>query len=59
MGIATVYLAQGVKDGTITLGEGNSFEVPGLGTLTFGKDNLIITGNLDTFNADNINDYDF
>ncbi len=59
MGIATVYLAQGLKDGTITLGEGNSFEVPGLGTLTFGKDNLIITGELDTFNADNIDDFQF
>ncbi len=59
MGIATVYLAQGLKDGTITLGEGNTFEVPGSGTLTFGPNNVVITGAPDTFNAENINDFDF
>lgn len=59
MGIATVYLAQGLKDGTITLGEGNTFEAPGLGTLTFGPNNMVIVGELDTFNADNIDEYAF
>ena len=41
MGTTTVYLAKGLKDGTIKLGEGNTFEVPGLGTMTFGKNNLV------------------
>lgn len=59
MGIATVYLAKGLKDGTIKLGAGNSFDVPGVGKLTFNKDNLVNTGVLDTFNKDNIDKYNF
>jgi len=59
MGITTVYLAQGLKDGSITLGEGGTFEVPELGTMTFGANNLVITGGLFKFDADNIDQFDF
>lgn len=58
-GRVVVHLATGLKNGTIKLGEGNSFEVPGLGTMKFGKNNLIIVGNMDTFNKDNIDQFDF
>lgn len=59
MGTTTVYLAKGLKDGTIKLGEGNTFEVPGLGTMTFGKDNLIIVGAFQTFTKDNVDEFKF
>ena len=48
-----------MKDGSITLGEGNTFEVPGIGTETFGPNNLVIVGSLDKFDAANIDDFDF
>ncbi len=59
MGICVAYLAAGLKNGTIKLGEGNTFEVPGLGTETFGKFNLVTVGSLDTFNKDNIDQFNF
>ena len=59
MGITTVYLAKGLKDGTIKLGEGNTFEVPGIGTMTFGPDNLVIVGPFQTFTKDNVDQFQF
>jgi len=59
MGTTVVYLAEGLKNGTIKLGEGNTFDVPGIGTLTFGKYNVVTTGVLDTFNKDNIDQFNF
>lgn len=59
MGIATVYLAVGLKSGKIKLGNGRTFAVPGIGTLKFDKNNLAIVGNLDTFNAENIDQFNF
>lgn len=59
MGIATVYLAKGLKDGTIELGEGKTFEAGSLGTLTFGPLNVVNVGGLFTFNADNIAEFAF
>ncbi len=59
MGVVAVHLAKGLKDGTIQLGEGNSFEVPGLGTMTFGPDNVIIVGAFESFNKDNVDTYGF
>ena len=49
MGTTTVYLAKGLKDGTIKLGEGDTFEVPGLGTMTFGPNNLVNRGRVPDF----------
>lgn len=59
MGVTTVYLAKGLKDGTIKLGEGNTFEVPGLGTMKFGPNNLVIVGAFQTFNKDNVDQFKF
>ncbi len=59
MGIATVHLAQGLVDGTVELGEGNTFEAGSLGTLTFGPLNVVNVGGLFTFNADNIDEFAF
>jgi hypothetical protein len=59
MGVVAVHLAKGLKDGTIKLGEGNSFEVPGLGAMTFGPDNVIIVGAFESFNKDNVDTYGF
>lgn len=59
MGVVAVHLAKGLKDGSIQLGEGNSFEVPGLGTMTFGPDNVIIVGAFESFNKDNVDDFGF
>lgn len=59
MGITAVRLAQGLTDGTIELGEGGSFEVPELGTMTFGPNNMVITGGLFRFDASNIDEFDF
>lgn len=59
MGITTVYLAKGLKDGSIKLGEGNTFEVPGIGTMTFGKDNLVIVGPFQSFTKENVDQFKF
>jgi rhamnose transport system substrate-binding protein len=59
MGTVVVYLSAGLKNGTIKLGEGNTFDVPGLGKETFGKNNLVTVGSLDTFNKDNIDQFNF
>ena len=59
MGITTVYLAKGLKDGTIKLGEGNTFEVPGLGTMTFGPNNLVNVGAFQSFTKDNVDQFNF
>lgn len=59
MGVATVYLAKGLVDGTIELGEGKTFEAGPLGTLTFGPNNLVNVGGLFKFDKSNIGDFDF
>jgi rhamnose transport system substrate-binding protein len=53
------YLAVGLANGTIELGEGKSFEVPKLGKFTFGKHNVVITGEPLVFSKDNIDQYNF
>lgn len=59
IGITVVYLAHGLKNGTIQLGEGNTFEVPGLGTMKFRKNNLVIVGPFQEFNKDNVDEFNF
>lgn len=59
MGIATVYLAKGLKEGTIELGEGKTFEAGSLGTLTFGPNNVVNVGGLFSFDKNNIGEFDF
>jgi rhamnose transport system substrate-binding protein len=59
IGMTVATMAYGLERGTITLGEGNTFEVPGLGTMTFLENNLVLVGPLFTFTQENIDDFDF
>lgn len=59
-GWLATYFAKGVKDGTIKNEVGATFEVPNLGTVTINENNSINTqAELTTFNADNIDDFNF
>ncbi|WDR02329.1 hypothetical protein PSQ19_17150 [Devosia algicola] len=59
-GLLAAYFAVGVKNGTINNEVGATFEVPELGTITIGENNVMNTqAELTTFNADNIDDFDF
>lgn len=59
-GLLAAHFAVGVKNGTIENKPGNTFEVPGLGTVTIGDNSVINTqAALTVFNADNIDDFDF
>ena len=59
-GLLAAHFAVGVKNGTIENKAGNTFEVPGLGTVTIGENSVINTqAALTVFNADNIDDFDF
>ena len=54
------YFAMGVNDGSIKNEVGATFEVPNLGTITINENNSINTqAGLTTFNADNIDDFNF
>lgn len=53
------YLAVGLAKGTIELGEGKSFTVPGLGEFKFGKNNVVITGEPLVFTKENVGRFDF
>jgi rhamnose transport system substrate-binding protein len=59
-GWLAAYFAVGLKDGTMTNMVGGTFEVPNLGTITINEGNSINTqAALTTFNAGNIDDFDF
>jgi rhamnose transport system substrate-binding protein len=59
-GWLAVHFAKGVIEGTITNEVGSTFEVPNLGTVTINANNSINTqAELTTFNADNIDEFDF
>lgn len=54
-GLVAVYFAKGYLDGTIKNEVGQSFDVPGLGTVKIRENNsMIAQEELTTFNADNI-----
>ena len=55
----TGHLAVGLAKGTITLGEGKSFDVPKLGSFTFKKNNVVITGEPLVFTKDNVDQFNF
>jgi rhamnose transport system substrate-binding protein len=55
----TGHLAVGLAKGTVTLGEGKSFDVPKLGSFTFKKNNVVITGGPLVFTKDNIAQFNF
>lgn len=59
-GLVAVYFAKGVIDGTIKNEVGQSFDVPGLGTVTIAENNsMIAQEELTTFDASNIDDFNF
>lgn len=59
-GWLAAHFAVGVRNGEIEIAPGNSFEVPKLGTVTIQDKNVINTqAELTTFNAENIDDFDF
>ena len=54
------HFAVGLKNGTMTNAVGATFDVPNLGTITINAANSINTQSaLTTFNAANIDDFDF
>ena len=60
MGEVYSALAKGVIDGTIKNEVGQSFDVPGLGTVTIAENNsMIAQEELTTFDASNIDDFNF
>jgi rhamnose transport system substrate-binding protein len=59
-GWLAAHFAKGVVEGTISNEPGQTFEVPNLGTITIGENNVINTqSELTTFDINNIDDYDF
>ena len=59
-GWLAAHFAVGLRDGTMTNEVGATFDVPNLGTITINENNSINTQSaLTTFNAENINDFDF
>ena len=59
-GWLAAHFAVGVKNGTIRNEVGESFEVPELGTITIGENNVMNTqAELTTFDASNIDDFNF
>ena len=59
IGYTNAYLAVGLKNGDIELGEGKTFQAGKLGELTFGKNNLVICGPPFIFDKDNIGEFNF
>lgn len=59
-GWLAAHFSVGLKNGTMTNEVGATFEVPNLGTITINEGNSINTQSaLTTFNAGNIDDFDF
>jgi rhamnose transport system substrate-binding protein len=59
-GWLAAHFAKGVVEGTISNEPGQTFEVPNLGTITIGENNVMNTqAELTTFTIDNIDDFDF
>ena len=59
-GWLAAHFAVGLKDGTMKNEVGSEFDVPELGTITINENNSINTqAALTTFNADNIDDFNF
>jgi rhamnose transport system substrate-binding protein len=59
LGYLAAYAAAALASGQISGAEGEKFKAGKLGERTIGKDGEVILGPPTTFNADNIDDYDF
>jgi rhamnose transport system substrate-binding protein len=58
-GAVASYIAVGLSNGSIKAKEGESFDVPGKGKFTFGKNATVIAGPPLVFTKDNIDQYHF
>lgn len=58
MGYAAVYLVDAIRDGFEPT-PGASYDAGKLGERSFGEDNVVIAGPLTTFDADNIDNFNF
>jgi rhamnose transport system substrate-binding protein len=58
-GILAAHLAAALINGTLTAEPGASMNVPGVGDRVINEETQVITGPPVTFNADNIDDFDF
>jgi rhamnose transport system substrate-binding protein len=59
MGFVAGYVGSQLKQGKITLSEGQKLNVPGMDPVTIGPNNVIYIGPLLTFDKGNISKYDF
>ncbi|GAA1781319.1 rhamnose ABC transporter substrate-binding protein [Nocardioides hankookensis] len=59
LGYLAAYAAKALVDGDIKGDEGDTFEAGKLGEFTVDKDATVLLGDPYTFNADNIDDFDF
>lgn len=59
LGYLAAYAAKAMIDGTITGKEGDSFEAGELGTFKVGADSEVLLGDPFTFDASNIDQFDF
>jgi rhamnose transport system substrate-binding protein len=59
LGYLATYAAAALANGDITGEEGDSFEAGKLGSFEVGADGEVLLGEPFTFNADNIDDFDF
>lgn len=59
LGYLATFAAQALVDGDITGEEGDSFEAGDLGTFEVGADGTVLLGEPFTFDASNIDDFDF
>ena len=59
LGYLAAYAAKALIDGTITGKDGDSFDAGDLGKFTVGADGEVLLGDPFTFDADNIDQFDF
>ncbi|WP_370446186.1 rhamnose ABC transporter substrate-binding protein [Cryobacterium sp. Y57] len=59
LGYVAAFAGKALANGTITGAEGDTFDAGDLGKREVGADGIVIVGPPTTFNADNIDDYDF
>jgi rhamnose transport system substrate-binding protein len=59
LGALATYAAHAIVSGEIEAKEGETFEAGYLGSYTVEKDNVVVLGDPQIFNAENIDDFDF
>ncbi len=59
LGFVAGYLGAGLHDKKITVADGKTFDVPGLGNKVFGPNGVVFASKVTTFDKSNIANYDF